>query len=662
VHTSCTSDSDCATLCTATCNSMTSPRALVDRAHPSTCGEGSVRICTPCTCIPQGSAGNECVQASGATTCRARCGEVCGGYNARRDTINVSAIICPAASAPAAPSCVAVGGAGAPAAGPGAGTSAGYCRFACSFGATRNVRTNITCTPSSPSECSTSGIGANCTALGAGYTASTHIACEAGEGGPKCVITCNRSTVVAPELQGTCNAGPGATRADGDQCLNRCQTVCGNRGMVCNTDSAGTCTAGHCAFSCAVATTPAIQDNRETACSYSDSASQGTANQLCSSRCTAFCSTQGGTCAGEPAASCYTSENRPAPGGADNSAGGSAPAAPRQPARTAPVFNATFPDPFGGNLTVPQVIGNIIRILVGLTGVFFLGVFVYGGLLYLTSAGDPKAVQKGQAALVNAVIGLVVVLFSFVAVSLIVQVSDRLQNNSIGTVDQSQNAQDDSGALQPGGTTRATGRSSQGGSVGAGAGTNGTIPPPEAGSPGAACRNYYGADPATCSGRGGACPAGVSDLGGLVTTWGTSFPAATPSVPDPAAACRTCLETGVTSLQGRFPGIQTSCIPALVHLWSTSCRDVCNPRAMAAESGNTTRLNVCDTAGYNINDASCQRCMTYWQLPAHVATISGVGCQDLPGKAAIWCSGAESPARTRRPESGGYCTPISTPR
>ena len=71
-------------------------------------------------------------------------------------------------------------------------------------------------------------------------------------------------------------------------------------------------------------------------------------------------------------------------------------------------------------MTVPELIGSIIRILVGLCGVFFLGVFVYGGLRYLTSAGETKVVQEAQRAIVNAVIGLVVVLFAYVAVSLVV--------------------------------------------------------------------------------------------------------------------------------------------------------------------------------------------------------------------------------------------------
>ncbi len=644
--TSCTNDTQCADFCSATCSALGStPAARPDAAHPSTCGTASPRACTPCTCVPQTI--TQCNGSDTAGTCASQCGTTCGTYNSNRPR-GVASITC--GTGPTAPRCVEPQ---AP-----APTAAGHCQYACSFGPTRIVRTPVMCTPSSPSEC-TGDLNSYCTDLGLEPTQPSTATrqCRPGEGGNKCAITCNRPTAVSETDRGTCTAG-----AQNNECSARCDQVCGRRGMVCDTANAATCdsssTPAKCNFRCAVATTNARQDDTATSCDAS--VSQFT--QTCVSRCAAFCSERGGTCASDPVPICTSGANSPSGGTTNNSgnsgsSGGSG--ATRQPSRTAPVFRVTFPDPFGGTLTAQAVIGNIIRIAIALCGVFFIGVFVYGGLLYMTSAGDAKDVKKGQGAIVNAVIGLVVVLVAYVAVSLIIQLSDQFQTSDITGIDQSQNALDqDPTTLQPGGTTRATGRSSQGGTASQTTGA----PAPEAGTPSAACRSYYNADPATCAAsRGGPCPNGVSDLSGLMTAWGRSFGAPTTMVTDPAAQCRNCLETGIRGMQGLYPGLTTSCVPALVNMWSTTCHDACNPQTVMQTGGGSTGADLCVAANYNTANASCSRCVTYWSQASRSSTIDAVGCSDVQGKALIWCSTTESPSQTSRPQSGGFCV-FSSPR
>lgn len=649
---SCTSDTQCQDLCATTCGRLGSPRAFVDRAHPSSCA-GTPRACTPCSCTPDVQ---QACEGTDAGFCGTTCNTICSAYNASRSA-GVASIVCGAGptgpAGAAAPACVE----SAPTTTP-SGAGAGSCRFACTFGPTAQIRTTTSCSSTSP--CVPAALSSSCTAIG--LQPSTTTECRAGDGGNKCEIVCNRPTAVSETDRGTCTAGSG-TPTDADLCRNRCQTVCGGRGMVC-ADGAQCNSSGRCEFSCQPTAVGDIQYDR--ACSLGgNSTTIDAATQFCANRCQAFCSERGGECATSPEAICYVRGNQSAGGdpGSTTPSDGTPPNRPPQIQRTAPTFNVTFPDPFGGNLSLPTVIGTIVRVLVGMCGVFFLGVFVYGGVLYLTSAGDAKDVKKGQQAIVNAVIGLVVVLFAYLAVSLIVQLSNQLQTGEIAPPDESQNAQDD-GALRPGGTTRATGRSSQGGDQTAPgqASTDPSAPAPEPGSPGAACRTFYGADPATCSATGGGCPAGVTDLAGLMTAWGRSFPAATRDIPDPAASCRTCLETGIRSLQGRYAGINTSCVPALVNLWSTSCHDVCNPRSVTEEpSRSTADSDICNAANYNTANAGCSRCVTYWSNPSRAGTIAEVGCPTLEGKVMVWCAGAESPSRTSRPQSGGYCS-FTAPR
>jgi len=57
---------------------------------------------------------------------------------------------------------------------------------------------------------------------------------------------------------------------------------------------------------------------------------------------------------------------------------------------------------------LPQTIGKIIGIILGLLGVILVIVIIYGGFLYMTSGGDETTTKKGKGWIVNGVIGLVI--------------------------------------------------------------------------------------------------------------------------------------------------------------------------------------------------------------------------------------------------------------
>lgn len=88
-----------------------------------------------------------------------------------------------------------------------------------------------------------------------------------------------------------------------------------------------------------------------------------------------------------------------------------------------PLFaNAELINPLGSGTTIYDLIGRIIKALLGLSGSAALLMFVYGGFQYLTSAGDPAKVKKGKETLVNAVIGLVIIFGSFIIVNQIITI------------------------------------------------------------------------------------------------------------------------------------------------------------------------------------------------------------------------------------------------
>lgn len=66
-----------------------------------------------------------------------------------------------------------------------------------------------------------------------------------------------------------------------------------------------------------------------------------------------------------------------------------------------------------GNSDLTSVIGNIIKVFLGLLGIIFLIIFIYSGFLWMTAGGDDKQVARAKKMLINAVVGLVIILFAY---------------------------------------------------------------------------------------------------------------------------------------------------------------------------------------------------------------------------------------------------------
>lgn len=66
--------------------------------------------------------------------------------------------------------------------------------------------------------------------------------------------------------------------------------------------------------------------------------------------------------------------------------------------------------------TPQQLIGKIISAVLGLVGSIALLMFVYGGFVWMTAAGNEKKVSQGTDILMWAAIGLVIIFISYAAV------------------------------------------------------------------------------------------------------------------------------------------------------------------------------------------------------------------------------------------------------
>gem|GEM_PF-3242553 len=92
------------------------------------------------------------------------------------------------------------------------------------------------------------------------------------------------------------------------------------------------------------------------------------------------------------------------------------------PAKLPDLFKQyTYNDPLGG-VSVPELVARLISRLLPLVGAAFLCMFIWGGLLYLTAGGDPTKVKKARDTLLNAGIGILIVVGAYAIVSSLINI------------------------------------------------------------------------------------------------------------------------------------------------------------------------------------------------------------------------------------------------
>jgi len=79
-----------------------------------------------------------------------------------------------------------------------------------------------------------------------------------------------------------------------------------------------------------------------------------------------------------------------------------------------------------GTTNINTVIGRIIRVAIGTIGALFFAMFVWGGALWMTAGGEAERVKKAKQALFNALIGMAVVVFSYMIINVLFGIAGAL--------------------------------------------------------------------------------------------------------------------------------------------------------------------------------------------------------------------------------------------
>lgn len=66
-----------------------------------------------------------------------------------------------------------------------------------------------------------------------------------------------------------------------------------------------------------------------------------------------------------------------------------------------------------------RIVVKVSQIILGLTGSLALLAFIYGGVMFLISAGNKERVEQAKKIIIGAVIGLIIVFASFIIINFI---------------------------------------------------------------------------------------------------------------------------------------------------------------------------------------------------------------------------------------------------
>ncbi|MFH1661950.1 MAG: pilin [Candidatus Falkowbacteria bacterium] len=79
-----------------------------------------------------------------------------------------------------------------------------------------------------------------------------------------------------------------------------------------------------------------------------------------------------------------------------------------------PTGQTCLDNPLGKDNPNPQqLIGKIIKAVLGIVGSLSLVMFIYGGFIWMTSSGNAESVTKGKNTLIWATLGLVVIFSAY---------------------------------------------------------------------------------------------------------------------------------------------------------------------------------------------------------------------------------------------------------
>ena len=78
-------------------------------------------------------------------------------------------------------------------------------------------------------------------------------------------------------------------------------------------------------------------------------------------------------------------------------------------------------NPLGSNTDPRDIIGNVIKAILGIVGSLALLSFIFGGFLWVTSAGNEEKIKKGKDIILWSSLGLAIIFLSYAMVNFVIK-------------------------------------------------------------------------------------------------------------------------------------------------------------------------------------------------------------------------------------------------
>lgn len=75
---------------------------------------------------------------------------------------------------------------------------------------------------------------------------------------------------------------------------------------------------------------------------------------------------------------------------------------------------------FEREANLPQTIGQIIRALLSILGIVFMGYIIYAGQLWMTARGNEEQITKAKAIIRGSIVGLLIVMLAYAITAFVV--------------------------------------------------------------------------------------------------------------------------------------------------------------------------------------------------------------------------------------------------
>ncbi len=75
----------------------------------------------------------------------------------------------------------------------------------------------------------------------------------------------------------------------------------------------------------------------------------------------------------------------------------------------------------GSTKPLTTLIANLVNVVLGVMGIIFVVLIVYAGILYMQAGSNPDNAKKAKSLIINAVIGLVIVVAAYAIANFIIQ-------------------------------------------------------------------------------------------------------------------------------------------------------------------------------------------------------------------------------------------------